>query len=56
VICCAVLGLDNSNFWRIQQDTACTDLFCYSDGQWIISYLNETSYLKVLGKTALADF
>jgi broad specificity phosphatase PhoE len=56
VICCAVLGLDNINFWRIQQDTACTDLFNYSKGQWIISYLNQTSYLKVLGKTALADF
>jgi broad specificity phosphatase PhoE len=56
VICCAVLGLDNSNFWRIQQDTACTNLFIYTDGQWIISYLNDTSYLKVLGKAALADF
>lgn len=56
VICCALLGLDNSHFWRIQQDTACTNLFTYKGGQWIISYLNDTSYLKVLGKTALADF
>jgi len=56
VICCALLGLDNSNFWRIQQDTACTDLFSYRDGQWIIIYLNDTSYLKVLEKPALADF
>lgn len=56
VICCAVLGLDNSNFWRIQQDTACTNLLVYRDGQWIISYLNDTSYIRVLRKPALADF
>jgi broad specificity phosphatase PhoE len=56
VICCALLGLDNSHFWRIQQDTACTNLFIYRNGQWIISYLNDTSYLKSMGKEALADF
>ena len=56
VICCALLGIDNSNFWRIQQDTASTNLFTYKDGQWIVSYLNDTSYLKVLGKPALSDF
>ncbi len=56
VICCALLGLDNSHFWRIQQDTASTNLFVYKDGQWIISYLNDTAYLKVLGKPALSDF
>lgn len=56
VLCCALLGLDNSNFWRIQQDTASTNLFVYKNGQWIVSYLNDTSYLKVLGKAPLADF
>ena len=56
VICCALIGLDNSHFWRIQQDTASTNLFTYKDGEWIISYLNDTSYLKVLRKPALADF
>lgn len=56
VICCALLGLDNSHFWRIQQDTASTNLFTYQNGQWIISFLNDTSYLKSLGKEALADF
>ena len=56
VICCALLGLDNSHFWRIQQDTASTNLFVYRDGQWIISFLNDTSYLKSLGKKPLADF
>lgn len=56
VICCAVLGLDNSHFWRIQQDTASTNLFVHRNGQWIITYLNDTSYLRSLGKEALADF
>jgi broad specificity phosphatase PhoE len=56
VICCALLGIDNSNFWRIQQDTASTNLFTYKDGQWIVSFLNDTSYLKVFGKPALSDF
>ena len=56
VICCALLGIDNSNFWRIQQDTASTNLFTYKDGQWIVSFLNDTSYLNVLGKPVLSDF
>jgi len=56
VICCALLGIDNSNFWRIQQDTASTNGFIYKNGQWIVSFLNDTSYLRVLGKPALADF
>jgi broad specificity phosphatase PhoE len=56
VICCSLLSIDNSNFWRIQQDTASTNLFIYKEGQWIISYLNDTSYLKVLGKPSLVDF
>jgi broad specificity phosphatase PhoE len=56
VICCSLIGIDNSNFWRIQQDTASTNLFIYKNGQWMISYLNDTSYLKVLGKPALSDF
>lgn len=56
VISCAVLGLDNSHFWRIKQDTASTNLFIYDNNQWIIVYLNNTFYLKVLGKPALSDF
>ena len=56
VICCALLGLDNSHFWRIQQDTASTNLFRYQNGQWLVSFLNDTSYLKGLKKNPLADF
>jgi broad specificity phosphatase PhoE len=56
VICCALIGIDYSNFWRIQQDTASTNLFVFKDDQWIVSFLNDTSYLKVLGKPSLSDF
>jgi len=56
VICCALIGLDNSHFWRIQQDTACTNLFTHKNGQWIVTFLNDTSYLKVLKKPTLKDF
>lgn len=56
VICCALIGLDNSHFWRIQQDTACTNLFTHKNGEWIVTCLNDTSYLKVLKKPALKDF
>jgi len=56
VICCALIGLDNSHFWRIQQDTASTNLFIHKENQWIVSFINDTSYLKVLGKAPLADF
>ena len=56
VICCALIGLDNSHFWRIQQDTACTNLFTHKNGEWIVTFLNDTSFLKVLKKPALKDF
>jgi phosphoserine phosphatase len=56
VICCALIGLDNSHFWRIQQDTACTSLFTHKNGEWIVTFLNDTSYLKILKKPALRDF
>ena len=56
VVCCALIGLDNSHFWRIQQDTACTNLFTHKNGQWLITFLNDTSYLKVLKKPTLKDF
>ena len=56
VICCALLGIDNSHFWRIQQDTASMNLFKYKDGVWIVSLLNDTSYLRAMEKPALSDF
>jgi hypothetical protein len=40
---------------RIQQDTACTNPFTHKNGQWLVTFLNDTSYLKALKKPALKD-
>jgi len=56
VLICALLGLDNSHFWRIKQDTCGTTIFTYERGQFILTKHNDTSYLKPLGKTPLNDF
>ncbi len=46
VLLCAILGLDNSRFWRIRQDTCCINVFKYEDGTYTISLLNDTCHLK----------
>ena len=45
VLACAVLGLDNSHFWRIRQDNACLNVFDYHDGLFEIVALNDTCHL-----------
>ncbi len=45
VLCCAVLGLDLSHFWRIRQDNACISIFEYQDGVFEIVLLNDTCHL-----------
>ena len=48
VLICALLGLDNSSFWHIGQDTAAVNCFQYRDGMWIVSLLNDVCHLKGL--------
>jgi broad specificity phosphatase PhoE len=48
VLICALLGLDNSHFWRIGQDTAAINCFQYQDGKWITTLLNDTCHLRGL--------
>lgn len=48
VLFCAILGLDNSHFWRIRQDTCCINLFDYEDGTYAINLLNDTCHLRSL--------
>jgi broad specificity phosphatase PhoE len=48
VLICALLGLDNSHFWRIAQDTAAINCFQYQDGKWIATLLNDTCHLRGL--------
>lgn len=48
VILCGILGLDNSHFWQIGQDTTAINLIQYKNGRYILSFMNETCHLKPL--------
>jgi broad specificity phosphatase PhoE len=56
VLICALLGLDNSHFWNIRQDTCGTTTFSHQDGRFVLVKHNDTSYLKPLKKAELGDF
>ena len=57
VLLCALLGLSNSHFWEIRQDTGCINLIEYSDDRFILSLLNDTCHLKrTFGDTVEPDF
>ena len=45
VVCCAMLGLDNSHFWRIRQQNGCVNIFEHHDGQFDVVTLNDTCHL-----------
>lgn len=56
VLICALLGLDNSHFWNIRQDTGGITTFACEDGRFILTEHNNTSFLKPIQKTPLGDF
>ncbi len=56
VLVCALLGLDNSHFWNIRQDTCGITTFTYENERFILTEHNNTSYLKPLHKAPLSDF
>jgi broad specificity phosphatase PhoE len=56
VLIAALLGLDNSHFWEIGQDTAAINIFQYSEGKWICRVLNDTCHLHKLGGRSTLDF
>jgi phosphoserine phosphatase len=57
VLICAILGLDNSHFWQITQDTTAINLIQYKEGRYILSLMNETCHLKALKeKRRMVDF
>ena len=56
VLICALLGLGNSHFWDIKQDTCGITTFTYENGRFILTEHNNTSYLKPVQKTVLGDF
>ena len=47
VLVCAMLGLDNCHFWRIQQDNACLNVFEYRDGIFTAVLINDTCHLRL---------
>jgi alpha-ribazole phosphatase len=50
VLICALLGLDNSHFWNIAQDTTALNCFLHRNGAWICNFLNDTCHLKGVGE------
>jgi len=56
VLICALLGLDNSRFWNIKQDTGGMTTFTHENGRFILTEHNITAYLNPLGKVPLSDF
>ena len=56
VLVCALLGLDNSHFWNIRQDTAGITSFTYANERFILTRHNDTSYQEPISKARLNDF
>lgn len=56
VLICALLGLDDSHFWNIEQGNCGMTTFAHENGQFILTEHNNTSYLKPLQKNPLGDF
>ncbi len=48
VLVCAMLGLDNSRFWHVQQDNGCIDIFDYEDDDFKAILVNDTCHLATL--------
>ena len=56
VLICALLGLDNSHFWNIRQDTCGITTFTYENERFILTKHNDTSYLRAIQRAPLGDF
>ena len=56
VLICALLGLDNSHFWNIRQDTCGITTFTCENKRFILTKHNNTSFLKPIQRAPLSDF
>ena len=57
LILCAILGLDNSHFWQMSQDTTAINLIQYRHGKYTLSLMNESCHLKpLLNQKVKVDF
>lgn len=52
VLMCTVLGLDNSHYWRIEQDNAAINVFVYRAGSYLVKLLNDTCHLEGVNGTS----
>jgi broad specificity phosphatase PhoE len=51
VLICGILGLDNSHFWQIGQDTTAINLIQHRHERYILALMNESCHLKLLQNT-----
>jgi broad specificity phosphatase PhoE len=56
VLICAMLGLDNSHFWNIRQDTCGVTTFRREEGRFVLVEHNNTSFMGPEERTGLSDF
>jgi broad specificity phosphatase PhoE len=56
VLIAAFIGLDNSHFWRIGQDTTAINRFHRVGNIWHIMGLNDTCHLRDLARGEYVDF
>jgi broad specificity phosphatase PhoE len=48
VLLCAALGLDDSHFWQIRQDTTAINRLEFARGRFVVSLINDTCHLKTI--------
>jgi broad specificity phosphatase PhoE len=56
VLIAAFIGLDNSHFWRLGQDTTAINRVHRVENTWHIMGLNDTCHLRGLARGAYVDF
>jgi phosphoserine phosphatase len=56
VMLCEVLGLDNSAFWRIQQDVCALNRFRTENDNYVLLKINDTCHLRQGEANAVGDF
>ena len=56
VLLAALVGLDNSHFWRLGQDTTAVNRFQRVADTWHIMGLNDTCHLRGMKRGAYVDF
>ncbi len=56
VLICAFIGLDNSHFWRIGQDTTAINRFHWTGSIWNIMAVNDCCHLRGMVRGPYVDF